>query len=389
MSVGGYLYPRNGLLTSVDSAGGTCQIGGRRVELAWLFRVRMPSGIVYECDELVRRRRDIQQERVKEQQLIQRVQEDNTFVPQRGVGKIALVGEVPATVDGAQSTAYAFAEPGKTHFVLVLAKSRADVQRAMNVLYADVLYWDAVGVLVKSRLFWVHWHLLQVQCVELASTIRRGQPPLGHAPAHDRRDERTALYAQSGLSEEQYGTWVTTEWMEAYEGDWRSYFDWLEAVPTPVVTQFLTKAWASREFVGSNDEDLPASVLESFLAHGLAEREVLSPQTTAEMLSRVHAGDLRRWIAEAGSTFKSRSSQQLRDHLIELSPSFLEERLLRRQPAPRIRFRTPPGTTWHEFQDFRQGYRIMIETMLQWLYFGSVAPKADEFYAVGRKSPTT
>lgn len=385
MSTTGLIYPRTGVVANLRPETEECDIAGRRVSLSHLVRIRLPDGRVIESPAVLALHKQIMREREEERQLVQRVQEETSYIPACAQGNVNLLAEVAATVGGLPKMAYAFVRPQNVHIVVLLARSKKDAQRAMGLLLSDFLYWDAVGVLVKAHLLWVHWHLLRAHCAETAARIRRSQPFLDAHDSYERKDERTALYDQFGLNEERYGAWVSTECMETYDPDWETIFAWFDAKPTPLLTQFLTKAWDSRRFIEEPDDDLNTETLDAFILNGFAERETTQKRPPQEMLSDVNAGQLREWIKEAGSTFKSRSTQALRDHLLELAPSFIEERLLARQPIPRVRFLTPPGLSWRQFQNFRQNYRNMIETMLYWLHSGNIAPEADKFYRFSSK----
>jgi hypothetical protein len=352
----------------------------RRVVFRHLVRIRLSDGRVLESPSVLARHEQLMRERIAERQLVRRVQEDDAFTPDGARGQVTLLTEVDARVNGQPTKAYAFARPHSRHFAILFAKSRADAQRAMDVLFSDIRYWDAVGVLTKAHLWWAAWHTLRVHCAETAADLRRGQPPLDKDSTYDRIAERTAWYAEHGLSEEQYGSWESTEGMETYDPDWTTVFDWFDAKPTALVTQFVTKAWDSREIIGHEEEDLDAATIVAFKSNGLAEDEAKEPPTVAQMLSSVHATKLRQWIQETGSGFKSRNTQALRDHLLQQQPAFLEGRLRAKERPAGVRLLTPPGMSWRQFQHFRQAYRNMVETMQAWLHSGNVAPEADRYF---------
>lgn len=378
MSSSGFLYPRSGYVTYLQADKQECNIAGRTVWLPNLVRLRFPDGRVFENPAALAKHKKLMGEREASKQEVQRLQADDSFVPPGNQGLVRMVGELDATLNGRPITTYAFTLPGKPHFVVLLAKSRADAERAMGVLFSDVRYWDAVGVLVKAHLLWVQWHNMREFCGERAAAIRQGLPHLAEASS---AEASGAAVSAKRLSAEDFGDWVNAGDAESYLSlDFEAIFAWFDSKPTQLVTTFLTKGWDSNQFIKGPDEDLDKATLDAFLRVGLAQREVVPPPTLAEMLSHVGVADLRLWVAEAGGTLKARSGQPLREYLLEAAPSFLEPRLRARQRAPRIQLCTPPGTSWWQFQVFRYTYKSMVEMMQEWMYRGTVAPEADKFF---------
>ncbi len=386
MSSSGFLYPRSGYVTYLQADKQECNIAGRTVWLPNLVRLRYPDGRVYEHPVALAKHKKLMAEREAAKQEVQRLQSDDTFVPAGNQGLVRMVGELDATLNGRSIKTYAFTLPGKPHFVVLLGKSRADAERAMGILFSGVGYWDAVGVLVKAHLLWAQWHNMREFCGERAAAIRQGLPHVDDASP-------PGLAGPTGgvkrISAEDYGDWANNGDLESYLGlDFEGIFNWFDSKPTQLVTTFLTKGWDSNQFISGPDDDLDQTTLDAFMRVGLAQREVVRPPTVVEMLSEVSVADLRLWVKEVGGTLKGRSGPLLREYLIEAAPAFLEPRLRARQRGPRIQLCTPPGTTWRQFQVFRQTYRSMVETMQEWMYSGAVAPEADRFFRPPSKTVT-
>jgi hypothetical protein len=315
-------------------------------------------------------------ERADSKAAVQRVRSDDTYTPPQSKGLVRFVAEVGATVDEKPITTYMFTLGTRPHFVLVLGKSKDIAQQALDIALS-VSFWDAAGRLLKAGFLWAHWHLLRVHCAERAASIRQGLPALGAGDGFF-HEERTTLYANAGLSVDAFGPWVDVEAMESYDYDWASLFSWFETKPTDVLTHYFAKAWQSRELVEAPDEHLSATDLESMAAHGLATR--LPPLTVPELLEETRIADLRRLVAEAGSKFKAQRGHELRQHLLQLAPPFLEARLRASERGPRYKLLAPPEMSWRQFQNFRQSYCSMVSTMQEWLNYGHIASEADKFY---------
>lgn len=387
-SVGGHVNEWTGTVDQLDLSGGHCFVDGHMVSFAWLIRLITPSGDVFENPNSMKVWRAAVARREEEKRTTERVRSEEWFVPSHTSDRVSEISEVPATYQGQSINAFCAVYEGGRRQILLRAKNRDLARRALDLTASGERFWAISGALLKGGVLWLPWHQMMSWCCHRAQELRKGMPPLAPDCTFEQEQERAAWYAANDLDPQDYACWPSAHVLESYSSvDWESLFHWADGRSAKVMADFMTKAWSSNEFLPADGGgDIDFETLQSLRSAGLVALEPVRHFSLRDLAGLVDIKELRAWVAEAGSPFKSRSSDSLRDHLIALAPPFLEDRLRKRTPARRLRMVTPAGWTWAEFQQVRKLYQMMAEDLQQYLFNGFTRKNAQSFLAYRRPS---
>lgn len=376
-SIGGYLHDWTGTIERLDRSERRCFIDGHLVSFYWLIRLTSPGGDVIENPNSMRAWKAAMAKRAEEKQTTERVRSDEWYVPQAH-DPLASVREV--SLNDGQRKGYLGTYERDNREVLLQAKSASLAARVFRLIGSNESFWTISGAMLKGRVLWPAWHEMMSWLCKKAEELRRGMPPLGFDCTYDQERERSAWYEENGLRITDYTCPLSTRLLETYsQVDWESLFDWADGKSARALTNFMAKAWSSNEYLPSDGGDLGYEVTQSLKAEGLIEWEPIRQFTLRELAEYVSVKELRAWIVEAGSAFKSRAGCALRDHLIEIDPPFIEDRLRNRTPQRRQRMVQPPGWTWAEFQRARKLYEVMTLDLQQYQFNGMTKEGARQF----------
>lgn len=363
-SGGGYLHDWTGTIEQLNRSERNCVIDGHMVSFYWLVRLITPGGDVIENPNSMRAWKAAAEQRAAEKRTTERVQNDEWYVPSSGRGRVLDVVEVPATYDGKQITAFLATHSDSERQILIRANDKVLARRALELSASGEDFWTISGAMLKGGVLWLPWHQMMTWWCKKAEEVRRGMPPLEKECTYEQDQERFAWYDQNDLKVTDYSSAYTARVFERYPNvNWEALFGWADGKPTRALSDFMAKAWSSNEYLPADGGELGFETTQSLKAAGLIEWEPVREFTLRDLAEYVTVKDLRAWIVEAGSSFKAKGGDALRNHLVEISPPFLEERLRKLTPARRLRMVQPSGWTWDEFQVIRKLYRAMTEDM--------------------------
>lgn len=376
-SIGGYLHDWTGTIERLAPIDRHCFIDGHMVSFRMLIRLTTPDGDVIENPDSIENWKAAMAERAEEKRTTERVRMDESFVPP-SINPLTAIKDVP--LKGRQRTGYLGTYEWGERDILLLAKDAPSAERAFRLISTNEGFWTISGALLKGRVIWPAWHQMMTHLCQRAEELRKGQPPLAHDCTYEQEQERIELYKESGLNILDYVDWQPIRWLETYiQVDWEALFDWANGKPAGVLSDFMAKAWNSNEFLPTDGGDLGREMLVTLKAYGLVELEPVREFTLRELADYASIKELRAWIAEAGSGFKARTGDVLREHLIELAPPFLEDRLRGLTPTRMLRMVQPEGWTWAEFQRARKLYESMTNDLKQYQFNGWTKEKARVF----------
>jgi len=363
-SIGGYLHDWTGTIERLDCGGRHCFIDGHMVGFHCLIRLATPGGDVIENPNSIKFWKAAIEQRAAEKKTTEHVRNDEWFVPQSGLVRILNIVEVPVLYSGKQITAYLATHEHREGQILIRAKNKELARRALELSASGENFWTISGAMLKGGVLWLPWHQMMTWWCKKAEEVRRGMPPLEKECTYEQDQERFAWYEDNGLKVTDYASAYTSRVFETYTSvDWEALFEWADGKSAKALADFMTKAWSSNEYLPADGGELGFETTQTLKAAGLIEWEPARNFSLRELAEYVCVKELRAWIVEAGSAFKAKGGDALRNHLIEISPPFLEERLRKLTPARRLRMVQPSGWTWEEFQVIRKLYRAMTEDM--------------------------
>lgn len=363
-SIGGYLHDWTGTIERLDCGGRHCFIDGHMVGFHCLIRLATPGGEVIENPNSMKFWKAAIEQRAAEKKTTERVRNDEWFVPQSGLVRILNIVEVPVLYSGRQITAYLATHKHREVQILIRAKNKELARRALELSASGENFWTISGAMLKGGVLWLPWHQMMIWWCKKAEEVRRGMPPLEKECTYEQDQERFAWYEDNGLKVTDYASAYTSRVFETYTSvDWEALFQWADGKSAKALADFMTKAWSSNEYLSADGGELGFETTQTLKAAGLIEWEPAHDFSLRELAEYVSVKELRAWIVEAGSAFKAKGGDALRNHLFEISPQFLEERLRKLTPARRLRMVQPSGWTWEEFQVIRKLYRAMTEDM--------------------------
>ena len=347
--------------------------------IRYLFRLIEADGTTVENRAALAKHAELAIQKVQRQtkldEVSKRTLEDLNFVPDARLTTSTFAGSVSGTINGQACSFYAFkGHRSKPAAAVVYAKSEADANRCMRLLDCENSVWDVFAVYLQAHFLWPAWINLRKQAQEYAAELRAGLERLPPEADSWVCHEREEFYKERGLTCQDWGPTARLESIEGEELDYTSLFRFADKVPAPLLNLYLIVAFDSAQFFNEIDR-VNAATLEQFMHYDLA---IALPAPNFETAIDTMAISLLRELVEiAGTGFKARGAAAIREHLKGVITPHLEIEAVRRARYNKYQLLPPTGWSWKQFQFFRADYRLMLDTLYQWMFNGFAQPRAE------------
>lgn len=342
--------------------------------IRWTFSITNSKGEIFRNEECYNYRRMIfERRREKELEAIRMI-DNESELSKRSSGDLSIVDELRGTMgDKEMKFFFVTHKYHRDRPVVLYAKDRLQMSRALSILDSDVRFWDAFPVLLRTHFMWAGWMNALGDVREEAARIRGDLPVLGRYAEYSDKVAREEIYSAQGLSFENYGVLADLAFLETETPPYELAHAWAEQVSAPFLRIYLINAGNyGREHYGHEITDK----LKLHLAHGMARKCPERP--LIDHLQTYGIKSIRGFIEMNGKPFKARSRDPLIEFLIDNIRPEVEAAVRHGSRVPTYEYLPPEGMTYTQFINLRLDYKMMYQVLFSWLSNSDLPPKLHE-----------